>query len=257
LEFQQRSGAEMKQPKLRMVFAVMAGSPSADEIIKPFLWGDRGIADRLAKELSRSGYGQGLEVIRFHLFVEGRFPMRIPDLKVGTYNSRESSIVVEIPFLTATFHELTTRDKATAIANHLRWSIETIAARLLKKLGTFDIARLLQDVERCCAWFVDCWATIDVADLTRQLLAIDIGKALLGEHDANKIENDLIEVLARGDELDGHEVAGGVTRVFVLTPSPRRTYQVIIPVLRRHGLDEEVVARCKKLGPGKLLPLAS
>jgi len=50
-----------------------------------------------------------------------------------------------------------------------------------------------------------------------------------------EIENQLIEVVPEGDEIDGHDAGAGEVNIFIETDDPQRTFDQIRPALSQRG----------------------
>jgi hypothetical protein len=70
-----------------------------------------------------------------------------------------------------------------------------------------------------------------------------------------KIENMLIEKLAPGDEVDGHDAGSGEVNIFIFAEEPMRTFEEIRSLLCRHDVWPLARVGCRHLEATKYMPI--
>jgi len=73
-------------------------------------------------------------------------------------------------------------------------------------------------------------------------LILQFAANTLADYDALvALENQLIDTLGE-NTVDGHDMGFGEANIFILTPDPRKTFDLVAPVLERTGDISDVTA---------------
>jgi hypothetical protein len=67
------------------------------------------------------------------------------------------------------------------------------------------------------------------------------------------LEDELIVVLRGSAKVDGHDTGSGETNVFIHTSDPIKTFQQVIPILRRRSSLQMVTAAYRELDGEKYI----
>jgi len=70
-----------------------------------------------------------------------------------------------------------------------------------------------------------------------------------------EVEDALYEMLADGEEMDGHEIAAEARRIFLVTGNADATFRRLQPFLRNAMLLPEMTATARPLAGGAAVPL--
>jgi hypothetical protein len=81
------------------------------------------------------------------------------------------------------------------------------------------------------------------------------GRAVEELNEVLEVEDALYEMLADGEEMDGHEMAAQARRIFVLTDNGEATFRRLQPFLRNAGLLDEMTATAEPQDGGEVIVL--
>ena len=77
-------------------------------------------------------------------------------------------------------------------------------------------------------------------------LILQFAADTLADYDALVgLENQLIETLGE-NTVDGHDMGFGEANIFILTPDPRKTFDLLAPILERTGHISHVTAASRR-----------
>jgi len=135
-------------------YFVSSGDVQGGNLFADYIWGTHGLSTML-KPLTQKNYGEGLQLLLVKYFVEGQFPVHLPEhMRLRNYIARDRTIAVDVAVRKVDFHYAGDMRRREFVLKTTLEAIELVRARLAKRKLDIDFDALRQDVERAGGEFV-------------------------------------------------------------------------------------------------------
>jgi hypothetical protein len=136
---------------------IKSGDPEVGELFRTYVWGESGFFTLFDSCVHGHTHArEGLKVILFEFYVEGRLQMWIPKrLSLSNYSPKDRSIGVYVPVTRSVFHTRADRQRRGFIADQLRSGLGLVESRMKRRNFGVDFAALRKEVESVIQLYVE------------------------------------------------------------------------------------------------------